>query len=102
MNLSYEYFQWKKTEKIPRLGLCNTLKSRHLIRYRSTLFYFEPDISEMIELRNNDISCPFWGYGKPYKRNKSGEITNINEIDYKFTPLRETIVLLILAIHGEL
>jgi len=76
------YYKWMKQGRIPNDGLCNSL-----------------DYSEEFRLYFANNLRGYWGY--------NGESThNLCEIDpegpYKFTPLRQNIVLFLAAMNGEL
>lgn len=62
-------------------------------KYKSTLGLFRPSHEEYMELFKKGISYWYWG---------SGLSCTDNDKFTKFTPLRQTIVLLILAMHDEL
>lgn len=90
MNLKQEYEKWMENGRLPKGGLCNSLMGT---KYRNTLKLFGPSCEELYELFKEDLSNIFWG---------SGLSLNDNDRHIKFTPLRQTIVLLILAMHNEL
>ena len=90
MKLKQEYENWMETGELPENGLCSCLLRT---KYKSTLELFEPLLEESMELSKEGISQCYWASGLSYTDN--GRF-------YSFTPLRQTIVLLILAIHDEL
>ena len=64
-------------------GLCNAVPKEYL----ETLHFLAPP---------NSQSWHYWGYGIPYFH------TPDTRVMYSFTPLRQTVVLLICAMHNEL
>ena len=90
MKLKQEYKKWMKTGELPENGLCRCLSGT---KYKSTLRLFRPSGKEKFELIASGFNFGYWG---------SGLTCNDWGIFYKFTPLRQTIVLLILAMHDEL
>lgn len=90
MNLIEEYENWMETKELPDNGLCGCLKGTE---YRDTLRLFIPSSKDFTELFRNSLDLAYWGSSLAY---------NDNGRFYSFTPLRQTIVLLILAIHDEL
>ena len=90
MKLKKEYEKWVETGELPGDGLCNSLRRTE---YQNTLELFKPSRKEKFELIASDFSFCYWG---------SGLNNNDLGIFNKFTPLRQTIVLLILAMHDEL
>lgn len=83
------YMDCMKNGSIPDFGLCNSLKS-------GLLDLFIPTKENESMLRREGVSVLFWGAGMP----------SDNRYDYErwysFTPLRQTIVLFMAAISGEL
>ena len=90
MKLKQEYENWMETGELPENGLCKCLSGT---KYKSTLDLFKPSRKEKFELVAIEFSYGYWGSGLAYSDNDKYA---------KFTPLRQTIVLLILAIHDEL
>lgn len=82
--------EWRQSGKLEKFGLCPCLE---YTKYSSTLSLFEPSSEEYEELREKDMSTWWWASG--LKQNNMHKVR-------KFTEMRETIVLFILAIHGEL
>ena len=89
MKLKEEYENWMETGELPENGLCKCLRDT---KYKSTLDLFKPSTYEFEELSKNNFDIVFWGSGLYY---------NSNGCYKEFTPLRQTIILLILAIHEE-
>lgn len=71
------YYKWIKND-LPDLGLCNSLSYDELDLFRP----------------ENATRYTFWAY--EYRKFTEYDIS------YKFTPLRQNIVLLMAAMHGEL
>ncbi len=91
MNLKEEYLRWKKYGSITNVGLCRTLSGT---KYRDTLdSLIRPNKMEEIKLSNEGLSTVYWG---------SGVDASDERRWFTLTPLRENIILLILAIHDEL
>jgi hypothetical protein len=91
MKLIDLYHEWMETGKIkehPKSmgagGLCNAVPPKYL----KTLELLEPD---------DDDYTTFWG-----NENYAYGADVASDIEYQFTPRRQTIVLLICAIHGEI
>ena len=91
MTLINEYKKWIGTGILPYTGLCFTLKGTI---YFQTLEMFRPNLKEQEELYKENKSMLFWGNGENYN--------DVKSLDLDFTPLRQTIVLLICAMHDEL
>lgn len=83
MRLVDKHKKWMETGRLDRPGLCSCLMDQEL--YMNKLTLFEPNL---------DYIPPFWAYGagKPHVFN----------LMLEYTPLRQTIVLLICAMHNEL
>ena len=83
------YEEWDKNGKLPKNGLCFSVPSE----YNESLLLFEPTKDELIELASCGMSWCYWGSG-------------LNMFDSTkekaLTPLRETIILLICAMHDEI
>ena len=90
MKLKQKYEKWMETGKLPTYGLCNSLMGTE---YQNTLELFIPSSRDSAELYINSLDLTYWASGLAY---------NDNGNFYTFTPLRQTIVLLILAMHNEL
>lgn len=83
------YEKWMETGRIPNNGLCNSIGSRKLSVFRPSRKYSEA--------RGYFHDYWYWGY--------DGKANYNLRLDYKwhkFTPLRQTIVLLMAAMAGEL
>lgn len=89
MNLYEQYKQMMETGRMPTPGLCEFLPKI----YSESLQLLRPQWEEIIRLERDGQSGLFWASGIP---NRDTETT------YSFTPLRQTIVLLICAMHGEI
>lgn len=87
------YKEWLKEDHLPGLGLCGSLGSP----FEDALIkLFEPTDRDFSEIIRYGGDTTFWGFGSSTK-----EFTTF-EILYTFTPLRQTIVLFLAAINGEL
>jgi len=85
------YKEWMETEDLSGDGLCSSLPKHYLESFE----HFSPSQQEIHELGNQMFSTLYWGSGlKCYD--------HIDLRARKFTPLRQTIVLLICAMHDEL
>lgn len=84
------YKEWMDGGELPEDGLCNSL---FYTKYHECLDMFEPTDDELIELAASGLSQSYWG---------SGLKADCNDRYYAFTPLRQTIVLLICAMNNEL
>lgn len=90
------YKKWAKTGKLEdsphdargQGGLCNTVIGREALEI------FEPDNEYMVRYT---VDTVYWGHGH---NNKS--FIELKELAYDFTPLRQTIVLLLAAMNDEL
>lgn len=88
------------TGQLPVGGLCHVAAQRTHIDYK--LFYdrMTPTYDNMRKLREENYSTVFWAYGK--KKKEKLTTHELMQEAYSFTPLRQTIVLLMAAIKGEL
>lgn len=84
MKLIDLYKEWMEEGNLPKYGLCNSVPEA----YGNNLRDFKPPI-----LRDT-LNDRYWGCGDGH--------TDLFEIAYRFTPLRQTIVLLICAMNNEL
>jgi hypothetical protein len=91
MKLIDLYYQWMEKGRIPRDGLCNSIPSK----YDLILDLFKPDELERLDMRLNGLSDAFWASGLSDRE-------SYYLLSTPFTPLRQTIVLFICAIHGEI
>jgi len=89
MKLIDLYKEWMETGKLPDWGLCNSIPKE----YWETLDLFEPSQDEESQLDYEGLSWNYWASGLP---------TNHKDEKYGFTPLRQTIVLLICAMKDEI
>lgn len=92
MKLIELYKEWMEKGVMKDDGICSALPRK----YRRTLEDIEPTDSDLITLRSHGMPTAFWGYGKKRTMYSGQDVYN------GFTPLRQTIVLLICAIHDEL
>lgn len=84
------YKEWMETGKIPGNGLCNSMPNDE---YKYSLEDFAPYSSDKLGIINDGESRNYWGAGlSPHHKGVSRD----------FTPLRQTIVLLICAMNNEL
>jgi hypothetical protein len=85
------YKEWVEKGRLPKEGLCESIPRK----YSKSLYLFEPTLNDAINLEKLDLSRTFWGSG-------------LSVFDKHFdkchglTPLRETIILLICAMHDEI
>jgi hypothetical protein len=97
------YKEWSKKGILPNDGLCNCLEDTE---YFKTFQLFKPDSKTMTKLFKQDYLTLYWGCDMKWE--DIYKITDIKQIRIgefvcrQFTPLRETIVLLICAMHDEL
>lgn len=90
MNLYEQYKQMMETGDITICGLCYLLKRT---KYSEDLKPFKPSKKEIKDMKAREEAWDFWA--------SDMSIHDLNRL-YTFTPLRQTIVLLICAMHGEL
>jgi hypothetical protein len=93
MKLINLYKEWMKKGVMPDNGLCSSLKDT---KYYKDIDIFIPFCEDKIILTYEKKPTFYWGNGEPYKE------FFLSEIGIKFTPLRQTIVLLICAMHNEI
>lgn len=93
MNLLKFYKDCMSTGRLPNSGLCACFgESRERDIFKR---YFEPTFSDIKRLKAEGLSRLFWGYG--------GNIfDNSDEKRCCFTPLRQTLVLLLNEIMKDL
>jgi hypothetical protein len=85
------YQEWAEEGRLPSPGLCSSIDEN----YEKTLGLFEPTKKDIKELKKSGYTFNFWGYnGSFYDRSFLKY--------YGLTPLRETIILLICAMHDEI
>lgn len=83
------------TGKLPDWGLCCSLEGRAKL--------FEDLFPDPEEDERDNFTNSFWGYnGEPIQTDKLNGSWVDSEYARSFTPLRQTIVLLLAAINGEL
>lgn len=90
MKLIKLHEEWSEKGKLPNIGLCSSTPSK----YRNTLGLLKPTMDDFKQLDKNGLCTNFWGSG-------------LNAYDFwdkfvAYTPLRQTIVLLICAMHDEI
>ena len=83
------YKEWIEECKLPKFGLCHSVPNK----YEESLFLFVPTDDELDELAELGISGHYWASGLT--------ISDLNK-KQALTPLRETIILLICAMHDEI
>lgn len=90
----YREFYMKHMElgALPYNGLCGCFSPDPLLEL------FCPDWEERKRLHDEHIPWLFWGYGRPV----AGDDWSYSKINYEFTPLRQTIVLLMAEMQDEL
>ena len=86
------YKEWMETGRLDTDGICNSIAGTKYYKY---LDLVEPTDDDLDKFSRN-YSRIYWAYGR------SREVGNTEDKYFKFTPLRQTIVLLICAIHSEL
>lgn len=84
--------EWCEAGGLPGDGLCNSV----LKEDKDLLRMFEPSDADVNELWNQGMTAVYWGYGAPI------EYGDYRQRWRAYTPLRQTIVLLICAMKGEL
>ena len=91
------HFDIMKTELLPRLidGLCSLLKNT---KYKETLSLFHPTDDDFISIYKDCEMLSYWGSGLKESAERMGA-GNGRTI---YTPRRQSIVLLICAMHGEI
>lgn len=85
-------------QRLPDYGLCTCAKSLLFHLDKDKLDLFRPTEQDIYELRNEGFSSIWWGYGIPYGSKKYSYQDRYD----LFTPLRQTIVLFLAAMNGEL
>lgn len=90
------YKEWMETGSLGHTGLCCVFEQRRkgiLSEYESTFDLFRPDHEDYFNLNREDLATTFWGSGV--------SLYDDNRL-FTFTPLRQTIVLLMCAMNDEL
>ncbi len=83
------YKEWLEEGQLPKHGLCKSVPNE----YKDSLCLFMPTDAEINELSYHGMSGLYWGSGLGlFDMNKYNAVT----------PLRETIILLICAMHDEI
>jgi hypothetical protein len=85
------YKKWAENGQLPSSGLCGSIS----FKYDSAFELIKPTDIEKETLRENKLSSLYWGSGLPVA-------AEYNEKRWALTPLRETIILLICAMHDEI
>jgi hypothetical protein len=85
------YEEWMEKGSIPGKGLCGSLDKEG----RELLKNFVPTDEDANVLMEDDWGSWYWGSGLKYS-------DDVIEQRYSFTPLRQTIVLLMAAMNNEL
>jgi hypothetical protein len=83
------YKEWDKEGQLPDYGLCDSIPSE----YEKSLLLFKPTDAELDELESLRMAVFFWASGL--------SVFDVNKCR-ALTPLRETIILLICAMHDEI
>lgn len=83
------YYEWAKRKKIPNNGLCLTpLRGNYL------------DLFAVKDINNS--TCWYWGYDGEFYYFQNISSWKQREIKFRFTPVRQNIMLFICAMNGEL
>ena len=90
MKLIKLHKQWVKKGELPEFGLCDSIPSK----YENILELLTPTEDDFKQLRKNGLCTNFWGSGL--------DVYVFWDKFVAYTPLRETIVLLICAMHDEI
>ncbi len=91
MKLIEKHKRWMDKGELDKNGLCNSLngtKYQYYLDLLSPIFINEP-------MGGDEI---YWGYEGPGVKISC----ELYDLQHKYTPLRQTIVLLICAMHNEL
>jgi hypothetical protein len=83
------YKEWVEKGRLPKNGLCFSVPNK----YKDSLYLFVPTDDDLDELVKLGISGFYWASGLT--------IFDLNK-KQALTPLRETIILLICAMHDEI
>lgn len=81
--------KWVKDLELPDYGLCHVFSNLPR-KYEDRFLEFSPIFTERVQLRKEGKSELYWASD------------NKNYLCYEYTPLRQTIVLLICAMNNEL
>jgi hypothetical protein len=83
------YKEWAEKGELPDDGLCGSVP----YEYIESLLLFKPTKDEFIQLTSLGMSWGYWASG-----------LSSYDLDryFRLTPLRETIILLICAMHDEI
>lgn len=84
-----KYEEWMKTGRMAEWGLCDSLTDK---AHQPFLDIISPTRGELDELVKENCASIYWGAGIP----REGSML------YQFTPLRQTLVLLMAALNNEL
>jgi hypothetical protein len=84
--------KWSTEGEIPEEGLCTTLR---YTPYKETLEQFVPTREDVDTLHKEDKPFIYWAYGIKFSDEETKERRQ------GLTPLRQTILALICAIHDE-
>lgn len=86
------YYKWVEDGKLPNIGLCDSIPKKYLKKLK----LFEPDELEKISIIKRGRDVYYWGFEySPFKY-------SLDEMSFSFTPLRQSIILPICAMHGEI
>ena len=76
-------------------GLCDIINVTTEKRYKSDFYLIKPNSTELEELKSSGFDCAYWASELP-------ENASIKDLSRVYSPLRQTIVLLICAMNNEL
>lgn len=89
------YEECMVTGELPEIGLCDSVECMGVQR---KLKLISPTVGDLDQLIIEGKSIGFWGYEVPYN---SGRYSTDGR-SYVFTPLRQTLLLLMAALNDEL
>jgi len=83
-----------ETGQLPVSGLCGTINCHEdtCKKYQDILSFVGPTIDDAVMLAKEGYNTMYWGYG--IKHTKKVDFKGIVNIQYTYTPLRQTIILL--------
>jgi hypothetical protein len=88
------HYEWLESGRIPLIGLCNTLEHINS-KYKEELKMFTPNVMNYVKLMESNESTLFWASNLP-------RVSSEEDLHFKYTELRQTIVLFICAMCDEL
>jgi hypothetical protein len=89
------HYEWLESGRIPYPGLCITLHMINREKYKTKLDMFHPNSNDLNKLYKLNKSLQFWASDLTHN-------SSMLDITYKYTKLRQTIVLFICAMCDEL